>query len=115
MRVEWTPEAEDSLDRVALYLTEEAGFSWAETKAITDNIEDFVAGLPRNPVLQALSPVAKYADRTYREISVAKSKRFKVLYRLIDNSDVIEILLVRSTSQNTDPKTIAGEYEAGQR
>jgi plasmid stabilization system protein ParE len=107
MRVEWTPEAEDSLDRVALYLTEEAGFSWAETKAITDNIEDFVASLPRNPVLQA--------DRTYREISVAKSKRFKVLYRLIDNSDVIEILLVRSTSQNTDAKTIAAEYEAGQR
>lgn len=114
MRVEWTPEADDSLDRVAIYLNEEAGLSWAETQAILDNIEAFVARLPENPVLQALSPIAKYADRTYREIAVSRSKRFKVLYRLADNAGIIEILYVRSTSQNTDPKMIAAEYESGQ-
>jgi hypothetical protein len=94
---------------------EEAEFPWADTQAITDNIEDFVAALPENPVLTVLKVIAKYEDKTYREIAVKDSKRFKILYRLRTDSDVIEIIYVRSTAQNVKVETLISELEAGSR
>ncbi len=111
MRVEWTPAADASLDAVTVYLSEVAGFSWADTQAIRDNIEDFTAALPQNPVLSVLRVIAAYGDKTYREIAVQDSKRFKILYRLRTGSDVIEIIYIRSTAQNVTAEALISDLE----
>ena len=113
--VEWTPAAVDSRNGIMTYLTAVGGLTFDEALAVSDQIEDFSYTLANYPALTSLQVIATSADGsvTYREVKVKKSERYKLLYRLREGSSIIEIIYVRSTSQNIDPKVIAAEYEAG--
>lgn len=115
MRVEWTPAAVEARNEVVRYLVEESDVLIAEAVAIGDKIRDFSYTLADFPALTALAAIAASEDGavTYHEVAVRKSKRFKLLYRLKAESPVIEIIYVRSTAQNIDPKAVAAEYQAG--